>query len=195
MQNFLKRLNCWLLIIMLILNSAGYTLVYFQLKTIFKHEAQSKIKNDATKAELISLNIPLDNYEDLDDKIDWIEDNEFFYKGHYYDVASIFKNSNRITILCYKDISETILEELFKDYLSNSLNNKSSKAVSLLNLLIDYACEPPRNEINPIYTELEYLLNNIISNSETFIKIPSPPPRPFHNSCIKLFFYKRVNSK
>lgn len=177
MQNFFKRLNCWLLIIMLILNSAGSTLIYFQLKTIFKHEAQSKIKNDAAKAELISLNIPLDNYEDLDDKIDWIEDNEFFYKGHYYDVASISKNSNGITILCYKDISETILEELFKDYLSDSLNNKSSKAVSLLNLLIDYACEPPRNEINPIYTELEYLLNNIISNSETFIKIPSPPPK------------------
>lgn len=164
---------------MLIMNSAGYTLVYFQLKYVFRQDAFDKIENYLNQDELTFVKISYNDFENSRNGFERINDDEFEYNGNIYDVAKITYHSDGILILCYEDESETKLEELFKDYLSDILKNKSSLASSLLNQLINEG-QPPAdfNLKSPEYF-CGYPLQEFFSGATAYIKIPTPPPKNF----------------
>ncbi|HPS64230.1 MAG TPA: hypothetical protein PK447_01495 [Ignavibacteria bacterium] len=177
MKDFLKRFNAVILITMLIMNSAGYTLVYFQLKYVFRQEAFNKIENYLNDDELTYVKISYDDIENSKNGFERINDDEFVYNGNIYDVAKMTYHSDGILILCYEDESETKLEELFKDYLSDILKNKTSLASSLLNQLINEGQPPADFYFNSPENICGYPLYETASGINTYIKIPTPPPK------------------
>lgn len=82
------------------LNHAGYYLISFFQQMELKREAR----------EEIIRSLPLSRLDRIpsDPEIRWEEEGqEFYYKGHMYDVASIKQENGQTVIYCLKDSKET----------------------------------------------------------------------------------------
>ena len=115
MIDLFKKLICYFLIFLLMINSAGYTLIYFQLRYLFREEALNKIENFLNENELTSIMISYDDTRNSDNGYTRINNEEFLYQGKLYDIVRVSYKQEGISILCYEDKLETKLEEHFKE--------------------------------------------------------------------------------
>ena len=179
MIDLFKKLTGYFLILLLMINSAGYTLIYFQLRYFFREEAINKIENFLNENELTCIMISYDDIRNSDNGYYRINDEEFLYQGKLYDVVEASYKQEGISILCFEDILETKLEEHFKDYLSKNLSDKTSLVSSLLAQLISEGRLPTKFIIRSPHQNFIYNQKQVQKNISTFIKIPSPPPKYF----------------
>lgn len=175
--NNLKRAISILLVLMLLFNSAGYVIVFFQLKSYFKKEARSKLENFINKNDLATIELTKAEFDNQNEEFYFVEPHEIMYHGKMYDISRIEYESDKVKIIGICDENETNLNELFSMYFAKSLNDKYSRAASIVNTLISDAGLPLKYDgIYPTNKDIcyEFIFFPIFGIS---IDIPTPPPK------------------
>ncbi|MCE1163995.1 MAG: hypothetical protein LWX07_01175 [Bacteroidetes bacterium] len=175
----MKRSVSILLILMLVFNSAGYVLMYFQLKFFFKKEAFGKLENYVDSDELTVIKMTRQDYYDKAGNLQVTGDNEITYFGKFYDISSIKANGDSVEIVCLSDENESRLDEVFELFFSLNIMDKFSKGASsnIIKSLITDANIP--NEFNGGLSWREDKCFNFIFVPvlKIFYDVPTPPPK------------------
>lgn len=173
----LKKLFSIFLITLLILNSAGYVMVYFQLKSSYQKEALLKLESYTNKEDLMTITLSRSELEN--ENYRFIEQNEIMYFGRMYDISHIeySEDSIKITALC--DEKEDKLNNLFDLFFTKNLNDIFTDTENINDVLISEAGLPIK------FTGIPSRENDVLCNFvfvpllNNFMKVPSPPPKYF----------------
>ncbi len=162
---------------MLVFNSAGYVIIYFQLKSYFKKEAFRKLENYVKQDDLTTIILTRYEFENQNENFYFVEPHEIKYHGKMYDISRIEFEGNYVRIIALSDDNETNLNNLFALFFTRSLNDKYSKTASIIHNLIGDAGLP--NKFDGISNLRKFLFKNEISYplQNIIIDIPLPPPR------------------
>ena len=173
----MKKILSIILISLLIFNSAGYVLVFFQLKYSFQKDAFSKLENFLEPSELTVINIPAREYQYGSENFYIVKDNEISFYGKLYDISSIDFHNDSVRIVALSDDNENKLHDLFELALNKNLNDKFSKTASIIKLLITEAGLPTEYKSTSSWRE-DMCYNFIfVPILENFFDIPTPPPK------------------
>lgn len=116
---------CILLCAQLILS--GSLFVFTQLR--LKVNVSNWIKTPAAEKYLQKIELTSLEFE----KLNWLESNEEFeWKGDYYDVAKLVKTGKKVTVFCFNDKKESELCKAFEKQQKNKQNKKTTKNLKLL---------------------------------------------------------------
>jgi len=162
---------------MLLFNSAGYIIIYFQLKSYFKKEAFSKLENYIKQEDLTTIILTKYEFENEDENFHFVEPHEIRYHGKMYDISRIEYDGDKVKIIALSDEIETNLHNLFAQFFTRCLNDKYSKTASVLHSLIGDAGLPNKFDgISPLSKDecIDFIFFSILNN---FIDIPTPPPK------------------
>lgn len=173
----LKRLISILLVIMLIFNSAGYIIVFYQLKKYIKKEALSKLENYINPEDLTTIVISKHQFENEDDNFFFVEPHEIKYFGKMYDIARIEHTADSVRIHALSDENEDNLHELFAQFISRSLNDKYSKAASVINKIINDAGLPVNITFNAFWRENVFFIFVFLTDLSDYNDLIDPPPK------------------
>lgn len=162
---------------MLLFNSAGYVIIYFQLKSYFKKEAFSKLENYVKLEDLTTIVLTKYEFENEDENFHFVEPHEIKYHGKMYDISRIEFNGDMVKIIALSDENETNLRNLFAQYFTKSLNDKYSAVASIINSLISDGGLPNKFDgISPLSKDIciDFIFFQTLNN---FFEIPTPPPK------------------
>ncbi len=162
---------------MLIFNSAGYIIVFFQLKSFFKKEAFSKLENFINPEDLTTITLSKYEFENESDNFFFIEPQEIKYFGKMYDISRIEFYNDSVKIFALNDENETNLHNLFAQYFTKSLNDKYSRTASILHSLIGDAGLPIKFDSIFLSSKgvcIDFICFPILNN---YLDIPTPPPK------------------
>jgi len=165
--------------VLIILNSAGFVIVYFQLKNTFQKNAFIILENISEIEGLTTIVLPLDEFENEDEKFHFVESNEVEYFGKMYDIFRIDYSGDSVKIIALCDEKEDNLNELFEKFFTKNLNDKYSNTASIINLIISDAGLPV--EFNGISSWREDVCYSFIFVPifKNLLDIPTPPPKDF----------------
>lgn len=173
----LKRFISILLVILLIFNSAGYILVFYQLKKYIKKEALSKLENYINPGDLTTIVVSKHQYENEDENFFFVEPHEIKYYGKMYDIARIEHTADSVRIVALSDENEDNLHELFAQFITRSLNDKYSKAASVINKIINDAGLPTEITLNAFWRENVFFIFVFLTDLSEYKDLPDPPPK------------------
>jgi len=173
----LKKLLSILLVSLLIFNSAGYVLIFFQLKFSFQKQALSKLENYLEPSEMTVINISKNEYLNGSQNFFLMNDKEINFYGKLYDVSQIEFINDSVKIVALSDDNENKLNDFFEQTLNKNLNDKYSKTASIIKLLITEAGLP--TEFSSASSWREDMCYNFIFVPilKTDLEVPSPPPK------------------
>ena len=174
----MKKFLIILLSLLLLFNSFGYVLVYFEVKKSLKEEAFEKMKDYISEDE---LDIIVLNKKDLaynTNECHFLGENEIKYKGKMYDIYRKCETGNEVILYCINDEKENVVEKIFSSYIED-LNSKSSEqpaARNLLNTKISLGIVPGEDSLltNQI---IEFILLNKSGLITNFKEVLTPPPK------------------
>jgi len=173
----LKKSASILLIIMLIFNSFGYVLLYFQLKSVFKKQGFEKISTYLHDEELIF--IP-DSKSSPNPDIIWIKGHEFKLHGKMYDVFSRIEKGDTIIYKVICDDNENALEYAYNIFFTaNTDTSKNTGPIASIIKNFFYIGLTP--ELADINIEKKFNIIKIIADtfySSLYSDVPEPPPKP-----------------
>lgn len=175
----MKKSLSILLIMMLVFNSAGYVLMYFQLKFFFKKEAFGKLENYVDNEALTVIRMKRQDFDASSGDIVMLGDNELKYFGKFYDISSIKTSGDSVEIVCLSDENESRLDEVFELFFSLNIMDKFSKgaSVNIIKNLITDANIP--NEFNGglSWREDKCFSFIFVPVLKIFYDVPTPPPK------------------
>jgi hypothetical protein len=174
----MKKFLIILLSFLLLFNSFGYVLVYFEVKQSLKDDAYEKMKDYISEDELdiIVLN-KKDPIKNTDECL-FLNDDEIKYKGKLYDIYRKCEKGNEEILYCLSDEKENVIEKIFSSYIEN-LNSKSSEQPAVRNILNTKISLGITLQEGSLFSNqvLEFISFNKTSLVKTFKKVPTPPPR------------------
>ena len=174
----IRKLTAISFIAVFLFNLCGYYFIFLAEQNDMRSEMRSLIHSGKMNesAETIFAVNPYNNPD-----LRWVDNTEFFYNGHLYDLISMSHAGNEWTITCIKDARE---EQLITDYrhysdllAENSFPARSHQGQVLSQLLITSALiteqdHPAIQEPKDFsFSEFSYRLS-IIPESP-----PTPPPK------------------
>ena len=162
---------------MLIFNSAGYILVFYQLKKFIKKEALSKLENYIHPEDFTTIVVSKHRFENEDDNFFFVEPHEIKYYGKMYDVARIVHTADSVRIIALNDENEDNLHELFAQYITRSLNDKYSQTASVINKIINDASLPTETTLNAFWRENVFFIFVYLTDLSEYNDLPDPPPK------------------
>lgn len=162
---------------MLIFNSAGYVLMYFQLKYFFKKESFRKISENLPDKDITKIILSSWEFENPNENFYYVEEHEIKYYGKMYDIVGTEKKDDSVIIYALSDENEDVLNDLFAVYFSKNLSDKYSKTASFLNHLIQDAGLPVEFNSTLTWREDKCSFFIFIPVYNTYIDIPTPPPK------------------
>jgi hypothetical protein len=147
-------------------------------QNFIKAEMSLQILQNTFKSENVEL-IQMDQKDK--DLIQWIDENEFMYKGRMYDLISQQFVGNQIKIYAIQDSKEASLESEFKTFIFSLMDQKGGKGENSISSKLfekDFYYE----ELNFILSflkenKLDSNTNYHFSNLSVYSEITSPPPR------------------
>lgn len=173
----LKRLISILLALTLIFNSAGYIVVFYQLKKYFKKEAFSKLENYINPNDLTTIVISKHQYENEDENFFFVEPHEIKYYGKMYDIARTEFTEDSVSFHALSDENEDNLHELFTFFFTRNLNDKYSHTASIINKIISDAGLPTAMTLNAFWRENVFFIFVFLLDLSGFENLPDPPPK------------------
>ena len=173
----LKRLISILLAMTLIFNSAGYILVFYQLKKYFKKEAFSKLENYIDPKDLTTIVISKHQYDNEDENFYFVEPHEIKYFGKMYDIARTDFTEDSVVIHALNDENEDNLHELFAFFFTRNLNDKYSHTASIINKIINDAGLPTIITFNAFWRENVFFIFVLLNDLTGYKDLPDPPPK------------------
>lgn len=162
---------------MLLFNSAGYVIVYFQLKSFFKKQAFAKLENFVKQEDLTTIVLSKYEFENEDENFHFVEPHEIRYHGNMYDISRIEFEGETVKIIALSDENETNLKNLFAQFFTRCLNDKYSNTASAIqSLIIDAGMPVNFDGVSAIKQDI-YFSNLYLPTLNTILDIPYPPPR------------------
>jgi hypothetical protein len=174
----LKRTLSILLILLLVFNSAGFVLVYYELLYIFQLDAKTSLSSYVPDELLTEIIIHKDG---LNREIEWIDDGEIKVNGKMFDILRRENQGDDTVLVCVSDDKENKLQEIFEESFNKSFNPSASKtpAVNILKILIKNALAPETKNyfyISGKQRPLTFVLEEIL---DPFLDVLTPPPKYF----------------
>lgn len=127
---------------LLVLPTAG-TWMFLSLKRMeWKAMVYEQLMHDLSPEQLTTIQIISGQAE-----VQWVEDHEFRYNGHWYDVVRKEQNGDTIRYVCVADSYEDDIEKKLEDLMATSdqPNGQKPLTVRLLDLLNHQWLEPDCN--------------------------------------------------
>ena len=124
----MKKFTASTLILFYTLNTFGYLILFFQLRTEIRNEMFSKIE----KFELSNCieKIQISNSDLVNKSFHRLDDTEFEYLGKKYDIVKEIKCNEGTMFYCVNDKNEEMLEKVFAAFLEDDLNNDKKNSQS-----------------------------------------------------------------
>lgn len=178
-MNLRKLITFIVILTFLLSNSIGVVIVYQQIKFYHKRTIREQIKknNFSQVIELLSF-----SKKDLKDKsilIEFIEKNEFRFKGKLYDIISTQETEDSIFYKCINDTKEEELETVFVNYVVNN-EQRQDLPVPIKQLLSSLQLEYflLNKFLNQPFLNLSYFsFNSVYNPLDLCLITPDPPPR------------------
>ncbi|MGE5846924.1 MAG: hypothetical protein ACM34O_09380 [Ignavibacteria bacterium] len=169
-----KQIISLLMLFLIVTHGIYHIFIFKTLQSIYKNEISERISEGPDEEELVIFNYSIET--GLPNAI-WIEEHEFRYKMHMYDVVKKEIRNDSVYLYCIMDEKESALFDAMDRILSGlTSNSEDSKKIV--------------NYFNPFYSlpsEIEY--RSLCYSDESYnSKIPSgllegehfpesPPPR------------------
>ncbi len=172
-----KKYISSLLILLMVFNSFGYVVAFFQMKFIFKNIGFEKTIGILPEHQLTILKIP---QKDLSGNMEFIEfdETEFSYYGKMYDVIRKEISGSDVIFYCYNDENEDALNTAFTYFVQqNTKPNIDNPVTNLIkNLIKDAYFVKYLSRINQ-NSFCEFILINIQPYRNVFLEVITPPPK------------------
>jgi len=175
----LKKTTILILCVIILFNTGGYYLAYFQVQNYFKSIATGRINEYIPLDKLTLIKINLKSTES-DSKKDYIKVNEkeISYNGNMYDIYQEEKSGDTLVLYCLSDENEDKLDQAFSEYVNKSGIDCINQSVrNLLGSIIKIALPPIKfsyNEFTLFNLVIFKSRNNLLN---VIIDVPVPPPR------------------
>jgi hypothetical protein len=166
-----------LLILLLIFNSCGFVIAFFQMEFIFKNIAYEKISNILPEDQLTVLKISKAEINDENVFVEF-EETEISYYDKMYDICKKDTIGNDIIFYCYSDENEDILQSAFTSFIKQHTNpNSNNPVTNLIKQLIKiaYFSDYHYNHFNN--STDEYASYSDINYSGISLEVLTPPPK------------------
>ncbi|HOQ48686.1 MAG TPA: hypothetical protein PLV01_02525 [Candidatus Kapabacteria bacterium] len=169
----ISKLLALVIIPAILINSAGYALLFSISQRIIKKEIKQLLKSSLpeTEVELLKIKIGDPNYRKF-------EKNEFFYFGRLYDVIKMEVSDGYMHIKCINDKKEELLFINLDELIRNTYQYEGSRGYfisKILSLLLFF-----EELAKTIFLPNISLIQNNRINTEKFIsfitEVPTPPP-------------------
>lgn len=175
----LRRVSAFLLLAVLLFNSAGYVGAFYYAKAKIKKEIKMKLKGEFPKDQLKL--IVIDTRKGEDKQLRWIEPHEFMLKGRMYDIIKTdTMPGGVIHYLCIDDEDETRLfanmDELIKREFQGNKNKRGNAVKNLEKLQMEYFLSAFKN-IYPTEQSREFGEAILLRTPDAACNPLTPPPR------------------
>lgn len=172
----LKRVVSILLAVLLVFNSVGFVLVYYQLKYFFKKDAKVSISLYVPEELLTKIIISNDGENP---GIEWIDDGEIKVNGKMFDIVKRELKGNKTVLICVSDDKENRLSEVFEESFTNNFNPSTARAASInvLKNIVKNALVPETENLIYICGKQRpqhFILEEVL---DPFLEVLTPPPR------------------
>ncbi|MBI2269635.1 MAG: hypothetical protein HYU69_04670 [Bacteroidetes bacterium] len=172
----MRRVFSCLFLILFLYNIVGYYPVFLYFQSQVKDEVYQKIKNPVPQNDLTVFVFDGDEYKSLE----WVERNEFRYKGNLYDVVRKKTDGNgNIVVEVLNDKKEKeLIVNLKEQTQQNTENPATGKGGQKLPEFFSNLYLPTNNQNSFIQEKSIQLPCRFQSSLISCIReIPSPPPR------------------
>lgn len=175
----LKRVLSIFLALILIFNSAGYIVVFYQMKKVFKKQAFQKLENYINPEDLTTIVLSRYDFENENENFYFVEAHEIKYFGKMYDIARIEHSDDSVKIIALNDENEDNLHNLFAQFFTKNLNDKYSKTAGIIKLIITDSGLPIIFDSNASWREDLCYYFIFVPTLKNFFDVPTPPPKYF----------------
>jgi hypothetical protein len=163
---------------LLLFNSFGYVIVYFEVKKSLKEEALEKMDDYISEDELDVIVLNKNDLQYYTNECHFLGKNEIKYKGKMYDIYRKFDTGDEVILYCINDEKENMVEKIFSSYIED-LNSKSSEQPAVRNILntkISIGITQQGNSwlVNQITEFVPFNKSGLITN---FLEVLTPPPK------------------
>ena len=174
----MKKIVIILLSFLLLFNSFGYVLVYFEVEQSLKEEAFEKMKNNISDEDLYIIALSKQDLLLNNNGCIFLNENEIKFNGKLYDIYRKYDLGDKIILYCLDDEKENTVEKIFSSYIED-LSTKSSEQPAIRNILktkISLGITPQQDSLfsNQIIEFIRFNKINLITN---FKEILTPPPK------------------
>lgn len=130
-----------LLLVSFTVQITGYHLFFHYRQSDIKRAARQKLRQGIDPALTDVFRFPLGNNDPVNGP-DWVEENEFFYKGEMYDVIDQRVEGGHLVVRCLSDTREKDLIGHYKELVKKDFGEKAKKRASLFVKLISAVYTP-----------------------------------------------------
>jgi len=171
----LKKLISIIAISVLLFNTIGNLIVFESTRYCIHKEIKNTITQSIPQNKLIAIII--DNKTKKD--INFVDDNEFLYKGKMYDVVRQQANGDTIIYYCINDNKEEELyanlnKEVKNNMDTNPVKNKTKQILNKITISLFY--EDKNNTKPDISYNVIYPIDYIVCVNH-FYDVITPPPK------------------
>jgi hypothetical protein len=166
-----------LLVLLIVFNSFGYIIAFFQMEFIFKNIAYEKISDVLPEDQLTVLKISKEEISSGNNFVEY-DEREISYYGNMYDICKKDTLDNYVIFYCYSDENENLLNTAFSSFVKQHTNpNSNNPVTNLIKQLIKEAYFP--NSIYDYYQKKfeEYVTYNKVNYTNIYLEVLTPPPR------------------
>lgn len=168
------------LVVVFIYTSFGYVLLFHPAKILIKWITQHSVEQTEENSDhLTILTFSLAQINSKTINFKWVEEDEFEFNGNMYDVKKKSVSGDTLTLICYLDQKENLLNSLLYSLIHNNKKEAANSNANFTLLLGLYFEELP----DKIFENLKKQNSDLfIIRTERGIKnyikdIPTPPPR------------------
>ncbi|HEY5533415.1 MAG TPA: hypothetical protein VIL99_00535 [Ignavibacteria bacterium] len=163
---------------LLLFNSFGYILVYFEVKQSLKEEAFDKLSDYIPDSGMEIITVFKRDVINDEEFYKLLEENEIRFKEKMYDVYKKYEKDDTIILYCICDEKENNLDKAFSVYIQN-LTTKDSPQPALKNILLNKLSAGilssesdlfPKEIIELFFNPHQFLISN-------YPEILTPPPK------------------
>lgn len=175
----MKKITSIFLVLLLILDSCGFFIVYIELSNHFKQEATSKINDFIPDNQLEIIAFPLSELTNANSSLQFTEENEIKINNELYDIYKKEIKGDSIYFYCVNDANENILEKAFTSYVENKIQD-CSKNIPMHNILVSIfkvAIVPIEINYDFNQTSIKFITHINYLYPQYSIDIPTPPPK------------------
>lgn len=129
----MKKVIVYIIVIIFTFNLAGYYIGFIFLKYSIHYEVKKMILNNIDEKQITLIKLHKDDRKGPDFKM--YEENEFRYKGSFYDIVRSKTINDTIYYYCINDKKESALFAKYEKYVNNNKDLTSSMRKKTKNIL------------------------------------------------------------